>query len=173
LEGGNHHRLPPPHQPPHLFPLLRLKHRLLHIYNETSTDSDLKVSRDADLNDQEMEEKTAGEIEEEERREVIRQNQIKSELSKLPKVGTTAAHKKGKKHGLTPIQVDRKIQELTECIKRGKTPSKCNSCKQTKAYMYKSFYKRGGTKKLYCCANCFNHWSDFYCAEEDYDFLSG
>jgi hypothetical protein len=77
------------------------------------------------------------------------------------------------KHGLTPIQVDRKIMDLTECIKRGRTPSQCKSCGKVKAYMYNSFSKRGGRKLLYCCAHCFSHWSEFYCEEEDYDFLSG
>jgi hypothetical protein len=127
--------------------------------------NDLKISGDFS----ESEEKN----EEEAKEDIIKNNKIKSELSALPKVGNPAAHKKGEKHGLTPLQVDRKIQELTECIRKGKAPSKCKSCKQTKAYMYHSFSKRGGTKKLYCCANCFDHWSDFYCAEEDYDFLSG
>ena len=111
--------------------------------------------------------------EKEEKEKNDEKNTIESKLSKLPKVGSSVAHKKGEKHGLTPIQVDRKIQELTQCIQNGKSPIQCKSCKQLKAYMYHSFSKRGGTKQLYCCGNCFDHWSDFFCAEEDYDFLSG
>jgi hypothetical protein len=94
-------------------------------------------------------------------------------LKSLPAIGSSRAHRKGSKHGLTPIQVDRKIMDLTECIKRGGRPIKCKSCHNVQAYMYHSFYKRGGRKSLYCCAECFDHWSDFYCEEEDYDFLSG
>lgn len=97
----------------------------------------------------------------------------KRELSQLPKIGSKSAHKRGEQNGLTPIQVDYKIKELTKCIVQGKTPVECHKCKKKKAYMYHQFGKRGGTKKLYCCGSCFFTWSDFYCAEEDYDFLSG
>lgn len=141
----------------------------------TSASSPHVSSENEKEDGEEEDEQNENEKEEREEREEKEdeKNTIESKLSKLPKVGSSVAYKKGEKHGLTPIQVDRKIQELTKCIQNGKSPSKCKSCKQLKAYMYHSFSKRGGTKQLYCCGHCFDHWSDFFCAEEDYDFLSG
>jgi hypothetical protein len=139
--------------------------------------SELKISGDInrDLSRNDLKEECVRENgvrnNEEEREE--RRSKINRELSKLPKIGDPAAQSEGRKHGLSKVQVDRKIQDLRRCIQKGELPSKCKCCQQTKAYMYHSFYKRGGTKELFCCANCFSHWFEFSCEEEDYDFLSG
>ena len=76
-------------------------------------------------------------------------------------------------HGLTKIQVEYKIGEIAKCKKRGSKPTQCEQCRNITMYMYHSFYKRGGTKYLYCCENCFHRKSHLEVSEEDYDFLSG
>jgi len=75
-------------------------------------------------------------------------------------------------HGLTPIQVQYKKDEIKKCKAQGKKPSMCKICEKDTMYMYSCFSKRGGTKYLYCCENCFHRESKLIVSEEDYDFLS-
>ena len=75
-------------------------------------------------------------------------------------------------HGLTPVQLARKKEEIKECKAQGKQPSNCEKCNRKALYMYHSFPKRGGTKYLYCCDHCFYTTSNLVVSEEDYDFLA-
>ena len=74
--------------------------------------------------------------------------------------------------GLTQVQVDHLKQEIRKAKDRGASAHQCKKCKSMSAYVYKNFEKRGGTKYLYGCEKCLNHWSDLVVSEEDYDFLS-
>jgi hypothetical protein len=58
-------------------------------------------------------------------------------------------------------------------IPKGKVAYKCESCQDMTAYVSNRFSKRGGTKVVYRCGKCSRGWSDFFCDEGDYDFLSG
>ena len=75
-------------------------------------------------------------------------------------------------HGLSPLELQHKKDEVKKCKERGVTPSLCKKCGQETVYMYNSFFKRGGTKYLYCCENCFHRSSKLVVSEDDYDFLS-
>jgi hypothetical protein len=75
-------------------------------------------------------------------------------------------------HGLTELQLQVKKSQIKACKEKGMSARKCKKCEQITAYNYHYFSKRGGTKYLYCCENCFHHWSDLIVSEEDYDFLS-
>ena len=81
------------------------------------------------------------------------------------------AYSRGRKQGLTNIQVDYKITQLNLAIENNRTAIECKHCQKIMAYCYSSFSKRGGTKRLYCCRSCFYSWNTFECEEEDYDFL--
>jgi len=77
----------------------------------------------------------------------------------------------------TSSSVDEKQREhLRASIEKakalGRSAVQCKKCQKKRAYMYRSFEHRGGTKSLYACEVCFFSWSDFQCNEEDYDFLS-
>lgn len=76
-------------------------------------------------------------------------------------------------HGLTPVELQHRMNNVQSCINRGIKPSECRKCHNNTLYMYNSFSKRGGVKYLYCCGTCFTYSSKLEVSEEDYDFLSG
>jgi DNA-directed RNA polymerase subunit M/transcription elongation factor TFIIS len=60
-----------------------------------------------------------------------------------------------------------------EYVPKGKIPYECKKCQEMTVYVSNRYSKRGGTRVLYRCGKCSDNWSDFFCDEADYDFLSG
>jgi DNA-directed RNA polymerase subunit M/transcription elongation factor TFIIS len=82
---------------------------------------------------------------------------------------TTPPNEVKQLHESSEIEVNQVVRE----IPNGRRAIECKRCHQMKAYCYNRYSKRGGSKSLYRCVECQNQWSEFYCDEEDYDFLSG
>lgn len=84
----------------------------------------------------------------------------------------------------TPTEYEAKIlaeyeQQDSKKITKESLPNRnriayhCDRCQEMTAYVSNHYSKRGGTKIVYRCEKCLKRWSDFFCDEEDYDFLSG